>query len=351
MRAVVCRAFGPPETLIIEERPRPVPGAGEVLLQVQAVGVNFTDVLAIEGRSQLKRQLPMIPGVEAAGVVLGVGPGVTRLRPGQRVLGCRTHGTYAEEVLFDEDELAPIPEEMDMHGAAAFYIAAMTVHYALQTRARLAPGEILLVLGAGGGAGLAGVEIGKALGARVVAAASSQEKLALALRHGADDVVLYDRGPLNLEAQKRLAAELIAKAQRTGEGAQTIGKISSVHVSAGYHVILDGVGGTYTEPALRTLGWEGRYLSIGFAAGMPRIALGPALFRNADIMGIQPSSDEHRLPGRNARALQALFDWYREGKLRPLVTQVLPLEEASQALSMLKERRATGRIVLTTQRA
>jgi NADPH2:quinone reductase len=253
MRAVVCRAFGPPETLVIEERPRPVPGAGEVLLQVQAIGVNFTDVLAIEGRSQLKRQLPMIPGVEAAGVVLAVGPGVTRLRPGQRVLGCRTHGTYAEEVLFDEDELAPIPEEMDMHGAAAFYIAAMTVHYALQARARLAPGEILLVLGAGGGAGLAGVEIGKALGARVVAAASSQEKLALALRHGADDVVLYERGPLDLEAQKRLAAELIAKAQRTGEGAQTIGKISSVHVSAGYHVILDGVGGTYTEPALRTL--------------------------------------------------------------------------------------------------
>ncbi len=351
MRAVVCREFGPPETLVIEERPRPAPGAGEVLLEVHAIGVNFTDLLAIEGRSQLKRQLPMIPGVEAAGVVLAVGAGVTHLRPGQRVLGCRTHGTYAEEVLFAEDELAPIPDEMDMHSAAAFYIAAMTVRYALQDRARLASGEILLVLGAGGGAGLAGVEIGKALGARVVAAASSEEKLALAGRHGADDVVRYGPGPLDLQEQKALAAQLIAKAQRCDEQPQGIGKISSVREFAGYHVILDGVGGTYTEPALRSLGWEGRYVSIGFAAGMPRVALGPALFKNADIMGIQPSSDEHRLPGRNPQALQVLFDWYREGKLRPLITQLMPLEEAARALYRLKNRAATGRIVLTTSRA
>jgi NADPH2:quinone reductase len=349
MRAVVCQAFGPPETLVVEELPSPTPAAGEVLVHVHAIGVNFTDVLAIEGRSQLKRQLPMIPGVEAAGVILAVGPGVTRLRPGQRVLGCRTHGTYAEEVLFGEDELALLPEDMDMCTAAAFYIAAMTVRYALQDRARLTSGEILLVLGAGGGAGLAGVEIGKALGARVVAAASSPEKLELAQRHGADDLLLYQKGPLDVAAQKDFAALLIDKAQRHGEAPQSVGKISSVKASAGYHVILDGVGGTYAEPALRALGWEGRYVSIGFAAGVPRIALGPALFKNADIMGIQPSSDEHRLPGRNLRALQTLFDWYREGKLRPLVTQVLPLEEAARALDLMKERRATGRIVLTTR--
>jgi NADPH2:quinone reductase len=291
----------------------------------------------------------MIPGVEAAGVVQAVGPGVTRLRPGQRVLGCRTHGTYAEQVLFAEDELAPIPDDMDMQGAAAFYIAAMTVRYALQDRARLAPGEILLVLGAGGGAGLAGVEIGKALGARVVAAASSEEKLELARKHGADDIVLYERGPLDVARQKEFAAALIAKAQRTGEVSPTIGKISSLRASAGYHVILDGVGGTYTEPALRTLGWEGRYVSIGFAAGVPSVPLGPVLFKNADIMGIQPSSDEHRLPGRNTRAVRVLFDWYREGKLRPVVTQVMPLELAAQALRLMKDRRATGRIVLTTR--
>jgi NADPH2:quinone reductase len=350
MRAVVCREYGPPETLVIDERPRPAPGAGEVLVAIAAVGVNFTDVLAIEGRSQLKRQLPMVPGVEAAGVVLGVGPGVTRLRPGQRVLGCRTHGCYAEEVLFAEDELAPIPDQMDMQSAAAFYIATMTVRYALQDRARLAAGEILLVLGAGGGAGLAGVEIGKALGARVVAAASSDEKLALAVQHGADDVVRYERGPLDVAAQKEFAARLLAKAGRPGGEPQGIGKISSVRASAGYHVILDGVGGTYAEPALRALGWEGRYVSIGFAAGMPRIALGPALFKNADIIGIQPSSDEHRLPGRKPGAMKLMFDWYLQGKLRPLVTQVFPLEKAAEALCMMKERRATGRIVLTTSR-
>ena len=349
MKAVVCHAFGPPESLVVEELPSPAPATGEVLVQVHAIGVNFTDVLAIEGRSQLKRQLPMVPGVEAAGVVLDVGAGVTRIRPGQRVLGCRTHGTYAEEVLFDEDELAILPEHMDMRTAASFYIAAMTVRYALQDRARLTSGEILLVLGAGGGAGLAGVEIGKALGARVVAAASSAEKLELARRHGADDLVLYQRGPLNLAEQKDLAALLLGKAQRLDEQPLGIGKISSVRASAGYHVILDGVGGTYAEPALRALGWEGRYVSIGFAAGVPHIALGPALFKNADILGIQPSSDEHRLPGRNPRALQILFDWYREGRLRPLVTQVLRLEEAPRALDLMKERRAMGRIVLTTR--
>ena len=182
--------------MVVEELPSPVPGPGEVLIAVHAAGVNFTDVLAIEGNSQLKRQLPMIPGVEAAGLVRALGPGVSRLRVGQRVLGCKAHGTYAEETVFAEDELAVIPDEMDMQSAAAFYIASFTVRYALQDRARLRSGELLLVLGAGGGAGLAGVEIGKALGARVVAAASSEEKLLLARQRGADDVVRYERGPL-----------------------------------------------------------------------------------------------------------------------------------------------------------
>jgi NADPH2:quinone reductase len=347
--AVVCRAFGSPETLVLEERPRPVPGAGEVLVEVHAAGVNFTDLLVIEGHSQLRRSPPLVPGVEAAGVVLGVGPGVTRVRPGQRVLGCKAQGTFAEEVLFHEDELAPLPAEMDLRDAATFYIATMTVRYALQERGRLAPGELLLVLGAGGGAGLAAVEIGKALGARVVAAASSEEKLALAKRRGADALVRYARGPLDVPAQKALAAELLEHAQRPPGAESSLGKISSVH-QAGYHVVLDGVGGTYTEPALRALGWEGRYLSIGFAAGVPRVSLGPALFKNADICGIQPSSDEHRLPGRNAAALATMFAWYVEGKVRPLISHELPLADAARALEMFKNRSATGRIVLTTAR-
>jgi NADPH2:quinone reductase len=321
-----------------------------VLVQVHAAGVNFTDLLAVEGRSQLKRELPMIPGVEAAGVVLAVGPGVTAWRPGERVLGCSTHGAFAEQALFAEDELARIPDEMPMHTAAVFYIAAMTVRYALQDRARLQPGELLLILGAGGGAGLAGVQIGKALGAQVVAAASSAEKCAVALEHGADASVQYPVGPLSLEAQKAFTRELLGRAARPHEKAQSIGKISSVAASAGYHVVLDGVGGTYTEPALRSLGWQGRYVSIGFAAGMARIALGPALFKNADILCIQPSSDEHRLPARNPHAMQTLFDWYRQGRLTPRITQTLPLEQAAQALNLLRTRAASGRIVLTTLR-
>jgi NADPH2:quinone reductase len=351
MKAVVCREFGPPEKLALEELPRPVPAAGQVLVEVHAVGLNFTDLLAIEGRSQLERHMPFIPGVEAAGIVLEVGPGVTKVRPGQRVLGCKTQGTYAEEVLFHEDELAPIPDAMDMPTAAAFYIAAMTVRYALQDRAKLQPGELLLVLGAGGGAGLAGIEVGKALGARVVAAASSREKLELAKAHGADTLVLYARDLSDIAAQKGFAADLLAHAQRTDAAPQSIGKINSVNMGAGYHVILDGVGGSYAEPALRTLGWEGRYLSVGFAAGMAKVALGPALFKNADIMGIQPSSDENRLPGRNPAAIQTLFGWYREGKLRPRITNVFPMAEAAAALRLMQERRATGRIVLTTSRA
>jgi NADPH:quinone reductase len=349
--AIVCRSFGAPETLRVEQCPRPTPGPGQVLVEVHAAGVNFTDLLAVEGRSQLKRRLPMTPGVEAAGVVLAVGPGVTRRRPGERVLGCAISGAFAEEALFTEDELALIPEEMDMRAAATFYIASMTVRYALQERARLAPRETLLVLGAGGGAGLVGVAVGKALGAHVVAAASSDEKLFLAREGGADAVVRYPRGPLELEEQKALTAQLLAHAAGREEKSQSIGKISSLHATAGYDVILDGVGGTYTEPALRALGWEGRYVCIGFAAGVPRLPLGPTLFKNASVLGIQPSSDEHRLPGRNERAMQTLFNWYREGKLRPRISLSLPLERAAQALGLIKDRLATGRIVLTTSRA
>jgi len=350
VRAIVCRSFGAPAALHLEKRPPLTPGPGQVLVEVHAAGVNFTDLLTVEGRSQLKRQLPLVPGVEAAGVVLAVGPGVRWRRPAERVLGCSTSGAFAEQALFAEEELAVIPDEMDMRTAAAFYIASMTVRYALQERAKLAPGEILLVLGAGGGAGLAGVQIGKALGARVVAAASSAEKCALALEHGADTSVRYSPEPLDLAGQKAFTAELIAHAARPHERPQSVGKISSVHTAAGYHVILDGVGATYTEPALRALGWEGRYVAIGFAAGMARVALGPALFKNADILCIQPSSDEHRLPGRNEQALQTMFGWYREGKLRPRITHTLPLEQAAQALSLMSTRRATGRIVLVTSR-
>jgi NADPH:quinone reductase len=350
MKVMAAQVFGPPEVLRYEDRPSPVPGPGQVMVEMHAIGVNFTDLLAMAGRSQLQRQLPIIPGCEGAGVVRSCGSGVSKVKPGQRVLGVKADGTYAEEVLFAQDELVAIPDAMSMQHAGAFYIAAFTARYALQDRARLKARENLLVLAAGGGVGLVSIDIGKALGARVVAAASSAEKLALAQLHGADALVRYERGPLDLEAQKKFAADLLRAAQLPTPNPLPIGAINSLAANAGYHVIMDGIGGSYAEPAIRSMAWEGRYLSVGFASAVPKVALGPLLFKNADVMGIQPSSDQHRLPGRNPVAIKTLFDWYAQGRLRPQITQELHLREATTALQSLANRTATGRIVLLTDR-
>jgi NADPH:quinone reductase len=351
MRAMVCDSFGPPENLVLREMPGPVPAAGQVLIEVHAVGVNFTDVLSMGGRSQLKRSLPFTPGVEAAGVVMAVGPGVRTVKPGQRVLGTRTDGTYAEEVVFSAEEVFVIPDTMDMPTAATFYVVAMTADYSINQRAKLSPGENLLVLGAGGGAGLAAVEIGKAQGARVVAAASSGQKLELALSRGADAAVLYPPGPLDLAEQKALAAEFLQHAQRDKSDGLSIGDISTVHDSRGYHVIFDGVGGTYTEPALRSLGWQGRYLAVGFAAGVPNVSLGPLLFKDANIMGIQPGDDNVRLPARSPERMAKFYQWFRRGLLRPQITRTFPMEEAAGVLRLMADRKISGRVVLITSRA
>lgn len=345
MRALVCREFGPPELLSVEPWPDPVPGAGEVLVDVAFAGVNFTDVLSTGGRSQLGRALPMVPGVEAAGIVAALGPVTSRLAVGDRVLCQLMHGGFAERVVALEDELARIPDSMPLDEAAAFTIASVTTWHALVTRARLQPGESLLVIGAGSGAGLAAVQMGKAMGARVVAAASSPDKLALAREAGADDVVLYPRGPLDLAAQKDFAARLLALA--SSQRRVTIGKINSVRDAAGFDVIYDGVGGTYAEPAVRALAWEGRYLSVGFAAGVPKVALGPLLFKNATLHGIQPSEPDLRLPGRIAEAMAQMLRWYEAGKLRPQITERWPLAEAGTALRRLLDRQAKGRIVIS----
>lgn len=350
MRAMVCRAFGPPENLVLETRPAAAPGPGEVAVAIRAVGLNFTDLLAVEGRSQLRREPPIVPGTEAAGEIVVLGEGVDGFQVGQRVVGTRVHGAYADHGVFSVDEIYPIPDEMDFRSAAAFYIASATSRYALVERARLGAGESLLVMGAGSGAGLAAIEIGKALGARVVGAASSPDKLEIARAHGADEVLLYLREPLDLEGQKRLYAALQAASGPPRAGpAVSLGKLSTLSGSAGYDVVYDAVGGTYAEPALRALAWEGRYLSVGFSAGVPSPSLGPLLFKNAQIFGIQPASDEHRLPGRNAAAMEQMLGWYREGRLRPEITEVYPLERAGEALRRLKDRQAKGRIVLTTE--
>jgi NADPH2:quinone reductase len=332
MRVIVCREFGPPEQLVLEERASPTPAPGQVVVAVRAAGVNFTDVLATQGRSQLKIQPPFTPGVEVAGVVSRAGAGVTRLREGMRVLATGFHGGYAEEIAFADLEVVAIPDAMDFETAAAFYIASNTALYALRKRARLQRGETLLVLGAGSGAGLAAIGVGKALGARVVAAGSSDAKLELASRHGADETLRYSLGPLDLAGQKALASEFRALTNGTG-----------------FSVIYDGVGGTYAEPALRSIARCGRYLCVGFAAGVPSVPLSTALFRNADILGIELSDPENREPGRNADGIATLFELFEQGRLRPEITATFPLEQAGRAQRLLLDRRATGRIVLTTR--
>ena len=235
---------------------------------------------------------------------------------------------------------------MEFVTAACFYIASFTSRYALQDRAKLTSHEALLVLGAGGGAGQAAVSIGKALGAYVVAAASSREKLDAAERCGADEVFQYRSVRLAKGDQIELNRALTAISGDSKRSPVSLGDISTVAGNRGFDVIFDGVGGTYTEPALRALAYDGRYLSVGFAAGVPSPSLGPALFKNANIMGIQPAADNIRLPGRNPEAMASMLSWWRQGALVPEITKTYPLEHAVRALRDLKERRATGRIVL-----
>ena len=346
MRAILCKAYGPPESLVLQDVAAPRPGAGEVVLDVAAVGLNFTDLLAIEGRSQLRRNLPIIPGIEVSGRISALGEGVTGLKPGQAVMARRISGGCAEQAVFDVDEIYPIPDTMDMVHAAAFSIASTTAQYALIERGRLQAGETLLVLGAGSGAGLAAVQIGKILGARVVVG------IGLATisiwGRGADEAILYQRDALDRDGQKALCAKLVAASGPlpAEHPALSIGVISTLSHGRGYDVIYDAVGGSYAEPALRSLAWQGRYLSVGFSAGVPAPSLGPLLFKNARIEGIQPSADDQRRLGRKGPAMEQLLGWYNEGRLRPQITATFPLERAAEALRQLKDRKALGRVVL-----
>jgi NADPH:quinone reductase len=341
MRAVLCRDWGSADLLKVDEVAAPRAGAGELIVAVRACGVQFVDNRIVAGQSLLntakldahfgrsvQATLPLIPGTEAAGVVEEVGEGVSSVKVGDRVLGTCLMGAFAEKVRFRELEVCRIPDEMDMHAAAGFYSAYFTAYYALVRRAGLADRECLLVLGAGSGVGLAAVEIGKALGARVLAAASSGEKLTLARTRGADTAICYGTGPLSPAEQKELAGRFKAAA---GPGS--------------IHVVADLVGGTYAEPAMRCLAFKGRYLSIGFAAGVPHIPMHVIFNKNGALLGIEPVAD-HRLPGENPELMQALFRWYREGRLRPQVTEVYPLEKAGTALRRLADRNSAGRVVL-----
>jgi NADPH:quinone reductase len=325
MKAVLCKAFGPAETLVLEEIASPEAKKNEVLLQVHAAGVNFPDTLIIEGKYQFKPPFPFSPGGEAAGVVTAAGEKISHLKVGDRVMALTGWGSFAEEVAVPGYNVMPIPASMDFSSAAAFGMTYGTSMHALKQRANLQPGETLLVLGASGGVGLAAVEIGKAMGAKVIAAASSAEKLAVAKAAGADELINYSEANLKEEV-KRLTG---------GQGAD---------------VIYDPVGGDLFDAAIRSIAWNGRLLVVGFASGrIPELPVNLTLLKGAAVVGVFWGSFAQRQPQDNAANFQQLFAWHAEGKLKPLVSQTFPLAQAADAINTLGQRKAVGKVVVSVR--
>ena len=324
MRAVLCHAWGEVEGLRLGDAPPPIPAEGEVVLAVRAAGINYADALMVAGRYQTKPPLPFSPGLEAAGIVAACGDGVTRFRPGDRVMAILAHGGLAELAVAPEAETFAIPDRMSFEEAGAFPIAYISSHVALRWQARLEPGETLLVLGAAGGVGLTAVEIGKAMGARVIAAASTAEKLAVAQEHGADELVNY--------ATEKLTDRVMALTD--GKGAD---------------VCFDPVGGELFDAALSSLGWGGRILLIGFVAGVPQIPANRLLVKHRAALGSSLRYFRWHAPDKLVRSVEELVQWYGEGKLRPLVTHRLPLERSVEAIRLLTDRKAHGKVVVVVE--
>jgi NADPH2:quinone reductase len=332
MKAMLSRRVGGPETLTLEELPDPKPGNGQVLLAVKACGVNYPDLLIIEDRYQFKPERPFAPGGEVAGVVEAVGAGVTRFKPGDRVIGSSISGGMAEKLVLDAERCIAMPAAMPFDEASALVLTYGTTIYALKDRGHLKRGETLLVLGAAGGVGISAVELGKAYGARVIAAVSSPEKLAFARKHGADDGVVYPPGPFDKAGAKALA-DLFKGA--CGEN--------------GADVIYDPVGGDYSEAALRAIAWEGRFLVVGFPAGIAKLPLNLTLLKSCQVVGVFWGAFTRRDPAANARNIAELMQLYADGKIKPVVSERYPLARAGEAIRKLGERKAMGKIVVTME--
>lgn len=322
LKAVLCVRHGPPEALELAELPDPRPGAGEVLVDVKAVGLNFFDLLIISNRYQVKPALPFSPGSEFSGVVLTTGEGVRDFKAGDRVCGTIGYNAAREKLAVAGRDLVLIPDEIDFDRAAGLLVTYGTALHALEDRAKLKKGETLAVLGAAGGVGLASVEVGKALGARVIACASSPEKLAFAREHGADETIDYSREDL-----KERLRELTG-----GNGAD---------------VVMDPVGGPLAEAGLRATAWEGRYLVVGFATGeIPKIALNHVLLRGCSIVGVAWGALVRRDPARGTAISKQILRWAREGRLSAHVDKVYPLAQATAALNAIARREVKGKIIL-----
>ena len=332
MKAMMSHEPGGPETLKLTELPTPEPGPGMVRIAVRAAGVNFPDTLIIRDLYQFKPARPFAPGGEIAGVIEAVGDGVTAFSPGDRVLAGGINGGFATHFIAEAGRTNKIPEAMPFDEAAGFMLTYGTSHYALRDRAKLQPGESLFILGAAGGVGAAAIEIGKAMGARVIAGVSSEEKAAFCKDLGADETIVYPTGTLDRDAQKALSNEI--KTKCGGEGA---------------NVVYDAVGGDYAEPAVRALAWEGRFLVVGFPAGIPKIPLNLALLKSCQIVGVFWGAFTMRDPVKNAEYVRELFEFYASGKIRPRITASFPLEKAADALTMMMDRKVLGKVVLTLE--
>jgi NADPH2:quinone reductase len=324
MKAVLCKRFGSPESLVVEDIPSPKVNNAHVIVSVKACGVNFPDTLIIQGKYQYQPDLPFSPGAEIAGVVKEVGPGVSGIAVGDRVFAFIRSGGFSEEVSVPADKIFHIPEKMDFKTASAFIMTYGTSYYALKHRAQLESGETLLVLGAAGGVGLAAVELGKIMGARVIASASTDDKLMVCKKFGADELINYS----------------------TQDFRSVISKITN---GKGVDVVCDPVGGEITEKALRCTGWKGRYMVMGFASGkIPKIALNLPLLKGNSVIGVFWSDFIQREKETYICVLQDLISWFLQGRLNPLVSKIYPLEQADLALNDIIQRRVTGKIVLVT---
>jgi len=323
MRALMCKEWGPPEQLQLEDIPAPQPGKGQIVVDVKAASVNFPDTLIIQNLYQFKPDLPFAPGSECAGIVRSIGEGVTRFKPGDRVTAMTLYGSFAEQVVCDEQSAISFPEGVDFVAAASFVMTHGTSYHALVGRGQLQPGETLLVLGASGGVGLAAVEIGKQLGARVIAAASSDEKLKACKQYGADELINYCTENLR-------------------------DRIKEITGGKGVDIAYDPVGGELSEAALRSCGWRGRLLVVGFASGeIPKAALNIPLLKGSSIIGVFFGDYMMREPDNYQRDLVTLFEWLAKGKLKPLIAGEYSLENGGNAIRALMERSVSGKVVIT----
>ena len=330
MKALLSHEPGPPETLRLSDVPEPKPGSGDLLVKVRACAINYPDVLIIEDKYQMRPPRPFAPGGEISGEVVAVGDGVDDWQVGERLVAVTGFGGLAEMILVPAKAAYRLPAGRGFDEGAALLLTYATSIHGLYDRGRLQAGQTLLVLGAAGGVGLAAVELGKARGARVIASVSSEEKAAAAREAGADEAIVYPRGPFDKDGQKALA-ELFKAA---------VGP-------SGADVIYDPVGGDYAEPALRAIGWEGRYLVVGFPAGIPKLPLNLTLLKSCDVCGVFWGAFAARDPKANAAHVATLFQLWDEGKIAPRVSATYPLERAGEAIAAMAARQAIGKLVVT----